>query len=60
MAEHECKKHGLTEFTEPNQNRDSFCIECLKEVPECTPPHLGMTLIHLPKDGKFLWGAAEK
>jgi len=59
MDKHECRKHGLTEFTEPNQNQDSFCIECCKEMPECTPPHLGMTVYSYspPKDMVFYWAA---
>jgi len=26
-----CKKHGETEFTEPNKNGDSYCKTCMTE-----------------------------
>jgi len=56
MAEqHECAHHGLTEYTEPDKNGDSFCKKCCEEVPECNPPHLNMTIDGPPEDGVFYW-----
>lgn len=32
MRRHRCVKHGLTEYTEPNRNGDSYCTKCMPRI----------------------------
>jgi hypothetical protein len=56
-----CPKHGEVEFSEPNSTQDSFCTHCLRDEPNCKPPHPKMKILEFKRDQKlFIWGSQER